>query len=221
MPIPFPLKELVDAWNDVARRTRLRAQENPLDKERERKIEKAWRARPDFNYWRGVFARLGRSPFANGENDKGWRADIMFPFQRHKESRTPQHERIMAGVFDPPPPFSPPPLPNNPNQLRAAVSRFRPNNEKRAEIEWARAMEFARRYFRDLLHEEREPEFQGLDIVTQRAILALGGHEAFAEQAQDTHRLMFLRAAFCKQYEAERLALEAEIQREAGDAIVN
>jgi hypothetical protein len=53
-----------------------------------------FRANPDLNYWIGLVERLARSDFANGENERGWRADVDFFL------RPDTHIKIGEGKYD-------------------------------------------------------------------------------------------------------------------------
>lgn len=52
------------------------------------------RENPDPEYWRQVVRRVSESAFCNGENERGWRADIDFML------RPDSHARAMEGKYD-------------------------------------------------------------------------------------------------------------------------
>lgn len=53
-----------------------------------------WGERPDESYWVGVIAKLAGSNFCNGQNDRGWRADIDFLL------RPDTHVKAFEGKYD-------------------------------------------------------------------------------------------------------------------------
>ncbi len=53
-----------------------------------------WREKPDAEYWASVVKRLAASPFCQGKNDSGWRANIDFFL------RPQTHVKAMEGQYD-------------------------------------------------------------------------------------------------------------------------
>lgn len=53
-----------------------------------------WKEKPDAGYWTTVIARIGRSKFCLGDNERAWLADFEFLV------RPDNHYRILEGKFD-------------------------------------------------------------------------------------------------------------------------
>lgn len=65
-----------------------------INKSRETKWRARWNERPDIHYWEATVQRLAESPFANGRNDRGWRASVDFLLQAES------HLKINEGKYD-------------------------------------------------------------------------------------------------------------------------
>lgn len=61
---------------------------------RQRKWRALWREKPDEAYWASVIDRVSASAFCNGQNDRGWRADIDFFLQPDT------HVKVLEGKYD-------------------------------------------------------------------------------------------------------------------------
>jgi hypothetical protein len=47
------------------------------------------------DYWRTVFERMNRTPFLNGEGDRGWRADFDWIIKNAENA-----DKVMSGSYD-------------------------------------------------------------------------------------------------------------------------
>lgn len=85
------LPNLMIIWNDNCGSL---AKCAAMNKSREAKWRARWNERPDQHYWEATIQRLSESPFANGSNDRGWRASVDFLLQAES------HLKINEGKYD-------------------------------------------------------------------------------------------------------------------------
>lgn len=65
-----------------------------LSEKRIKTCKLRWKEMPDKNYWHEVIRKISESEFANGKNDRGWKATLDFILQPDR------HLQIMEGKFD-------------------------------------------------------------------------------------------------------------------------
>lgn len=85
------LPHLVKVWND--HRGSL-PEVKGCSGTRRRLAEARWRDNPSTEYWAEIVARIARSPFCSGDNERGWRASFDFlirPETQHK---------VLEGKYD-------------------------------------------------------------------------------------------------------------------------
>lgn len=70
----FP--DLVLLWNEQADSKLCRVEEIGKDTRRYKKVQKAWKEKPDLDYWLSVIQKINKTPFCLGGGDRGWRADL-------------------------------------------------------------------------------------------------------------------------------------------------
>lgn len=88
---PPPPPDLIHIWNSNCGKLPKCA---AMNKARKARWRARWQESPDPHYWVDVVQRLSKSGFANGDNDRGWRASIDFLLQ----SET--HLKIIEGKYD-------------------------------------------------------------------------------------------------------------------------
>jgi hypothetical protein len=77
---PITLDELVDDWNAMAKDCGLPAVAKLTDRRR-RQAKARIRQYPEVEAWQRAFACIRGSPWMQGQNEKGWRADFDFLLQ--------------------------------------------------------------------------------------------------------------------------------------------
>jgi hypothetical protein len=87
---PTP-QEFVDLWNKVCGDL---PKVNTLSDSRVRKIRLCLKQQ-SIDYWRKVFERMNRTPFLNGEGDRGWRADFDWIIKNAENA-----DKVMSGSYD-------------------------------------------------------------------------------------------------------------------------
>ena len=91
-PTPADVQQAFDAWNAMAARSN-----NPkalsLTKDRRAKLQAKLRE-VGMDGWAAALAKVEASPHCQGQNDRGWRADIDFLFQQRSWNR------LMEGSYD-------------------------------------------------------------------------------------------------------------------------
>ena len=65
-----------------------------MQESRQRKWRRCLKTNPDINYWIDIIQRIAESPFCNGENDRGWVADIDFFL------KPDTHVKVLEGKYD-------------------------------------------------------------------------------------------------------------------------
>lgn len=77
---PLSVDEVVDEWNDLARSCGLPTVAKLTDSRR-RRLTARIRQYPEVEAWQRAFACIRGSPWMQGANDRGWRADFDFLLQ--------------------------------------------------------------------------------------------------------------------------------------------
>lgn len=92
---PDPIRQALDAWNDVAIDLALPVAQF-LNSERKAKLRQRLDECGGLDGWAVAMSRIRGSPFLRGENPRGWKADLDFVLQ--KKSFT----RLMEGSYERP-----------------------------------------------------------------------------------------------------------------------
>jgi len=77
---PLTVDELVSDWNDLAKQCGLPTVAKLTDSRR-RRAQARIRQYPEVEAWQRAFASIRGSPWLQGQNDRGWRADFDFLLQ--------------------------------------------------------------------------------------------------------------------------------------------
>ena len=80
-PEPLTPDDLVETWNDMAPRFGLPVVKGRLSEARRRQARARLRDHPDPEDWKAAFRCIASTPFLQGDNDRGWRADFDFLLQ--------------------------------------------------------------------------------------------------------------------------------------------
>lgn len=86
-----PPPDIQELWNaNCGALPRIRR----LSADRLRTWQVRWREEPDEGFWVNAIKRVAASPFCNGENDRGWRANIDFLLRQGRANRAQE------GLYD-------------------------------------------------------------------------------------------------------------------------
>lgn len=77
---PDPISEIQRIWNEVAAPQGLLTS-RVLNPKRKRVIGAALKQHSSLDFWRRVFTLIAADPHCRGQNDRGWKASIDYPFQ--------------------------------------------------------------------------------------------------------------------------------------------
>lgn len=77
---PLSVLEVVEAWNELADDCDL-PKVGKLTDSRKRRLQARIRQYPEVESWRAAFGTIRRSPFLQGNNARGWKADFDFLLQ--------------------------------------------------------------------------------------------------------------------------------------------
>ena len=84
--LPKAVVALIDLWNAETHGSGLKPC-RAVTGQRRRDLELALKDEPSLEVWRGAIRALVAYPHANGQNDRGWRADIGFMVQPSQRSK--------------------------------------------------------------------------------------------------------------------------------------
>ena len=90
-PPRVPSPDLLDLWNSNCGKL---SKATAMSKKRVRSWSLRWGDFPDRGHWEAAIRRLAASPFCNGANDRGWKADLDFLLQPDT------HLKALEGKYD-------------------------------------------------------------------------------------------------------------------------